>query len=620
MLPILNRFTSKNFTSQKESREAMKNARNTGVLMRRTTILLLFVAFFSSSKSQTFKLDIVVQDSSEHSELSNESLHPDRRIARQALNDFVGSLYAKGFLASSIDSIIEDSITLKAYVHIGVELKWINLRTGTLPLAWDEELHLNLDRLSGQSVYPNEYQKLVRRILNFAENNGYPFAEVGLDSILFGDQHGISASLLVFPNRYFVMDTISLEGDAKVSKKFLYSYLGFHPGEPYRENAIAKMAERLRMLPFIKSEIRSKVYFSGKKVRVVLNLNERKTDQIDGIVGFAPNPIDSKLLITGEVNIDLQNLLQRGVAFDMHWKSFQQRSQVLKLGGSIPYILQKPVGLDGQFDYVKYDTLFSTIQSSLGVRYMFQGTDFVKFYFQNQSSSLLSVDTSSVRQTGKIPDRNPVDSRSYGAEVNIQKLDYILNPRKGVRIMLNANIGTRKILKDLRIENVTFLNTENKEYNVYDSIELTSIQGQVSYDFQWYLPLRKKSTVVLSAAGKHLLANQIFFNDLYRFGGTKSLRGFNEESLLTNSYTMGGLEFRYLFNNSSYFQLFANAAYTIKDIGGIKVTDIPFGFGTGVSLEVKSGLLTLAYAVGAEQGNSIRFGDARIHFGIINYL
>jgi len=75
-----------------------------------------------------------------------------------------------------------------------------------------------------------------------------------------------------------------------------------------------------------------------------------------------------------------------------------------------------------------------------------------------------------------------------------------------------------------------------------------------------------------------------------------------------------------LFNESSYFQVFANGAKTTKILDGITTKDTPIGFGTGVSLEVKSGLLTLAYAVGREKGNPIQLSNARVHFGIINYL
>ena len=591
------------------------------LIIQRIVILLCLVIYSQSAHSQNISLQLVVEDSSSQDILSNEERsYFSANEARKALSAIRTDLYSRGYLAFSIDSVLEDSNSLRAHIYIGEQLNWVRLKPGNLPQAWKEDLRLNLGLFEGQKVVAVELVKLMKRILTYGENNGYPFVEVGLERIVLTEENGMTASLQVSPNLYFAMDTLTIEGDAKISKAFLYSYLGFKPGMPYSEKTISKISDKLRRLPFIQPDNRSKVFFSANKVRVILQLKDRKTDQLDGIIGFAPDPVDNKLLITGEGNVDLKNLLKRGIAFDMHWKSFQQRSQQLKLGGTYPYILHKPMGIDGRFEYVKFDTLFFTINSLFGVRYMFRGTDYLKFYVGKNSSSLLSIDTTDIRAREQIPDRNPVDSKSYGIELHLQNLDYVLNPRRGYKLTLDANVGSRKILKDIRIEQVIFRNSQNNEYDVYDSIDLSTIQGQFAYSAQLFVPFKKKSTWVCSVSGRHLQAEQIFFNDLYRFGGTKSLRGFNEESLVASTFNMMAIEYRYLFNNSSYFQLFVNGAHTVKEINGVRTKDVPFGFGTGVSLEVKTGLLTLAYALGSEQGNPIRLADARIHFGIVNYL
>jgi len=589
--------------------------------IQRIVVFSCFVIYCPSAQSQNFSLQLIVADSMSQDILPKEEQTYFSAIeARKALLAFRTDLYSMGYLANSIDSVLEDSNSLKAHIYIGEQLKWVRLKPGNLPQAWKEDLRLSLGQFEDQKVVAGELVRLMKRILTYGENIGYPFVEVGLHQIVINEENGMSASLQVSPNLYFAMDTLTIEGDAKISKAFLYSYLGFKPGMPYSEKTITKISEKLRRLPFIQPDIRTKVFFSGNKVRVILQLKDRKTDQLDGIIGFAPNPVDNKLLITGEGNVDLKNLLKRGIAFDMHWKSFQQRSQQLKLGGTYPYILHKPMGLDARFEYVKFDTLFFTIHTLFGVRYMFRGTDYLKFYVGQNSSSLLSIDTTQIRVNEQIPDRNPVDSKSYGIELHLQNLDYVLNPRRGYRLTLDANVGSRKILKDIRIEQVIFRNSQNNEYDVYDSIDLATLQGQFAYSAQIFVPFKKKSTWVCSLSGRHLQAEKIFFNDLYRFGGAKSLRGFNEESLVASTYNMAAIEYRYLFNNSSYFQLFVNGAYTVKEINGVQTKDVPFGFGTGVSLEVKTGLLTLAYALGSEQGNPIRLADARIHFGIVNYL
>ncbi len=53
----------------------------------------------------------------------------------------------------------------------------------------------------------------------------------------------------------------------------------------------------------------------------------------------------------------------------------------------------------------------------------------------------------------------------------------------------------------------------------------------------------------------------LFTNELFRIGGLKTLRGFDEESLTASAYSIFTLEFRYLFDINSYFHVFFDGAY-----------------------------------------------------------
>ena len=45
---------------------------------------------------------------------------------------------------------------------------------------------------------------------------------------------------------------------------------------------------------------------------------------------------------------------------------------------------------------------------------------------------------------------------------------------------------------------------------------------------------------------------EITNNELFRIGRYNSLRGFNEQSLFTDFYAFGGVEYRYLVNNQAF--------------------------------------------------------------------
>ena len=70
---------------------------------------------------------------------------------------------------------------------------------------------------------------MVDRILSYGEDHGFPFAQVKFDSIQSSESGVVDGKLTVVQNRYFEFDTITMVGDAQVSKSFLYQYLGIEP-------------------------------------------------------------------------------------------------------------------------------------------------------------------------------------------------------------------------------------------------------------------------------------------------------------------------------------------------------------------------------------------------------
>ncbi len=579
-----------------------------------------------NASAQSYILSIQSADSFTNAyltELKVRNKFEDIESLRLYSKTFIQDVRSQGYLSASIDSFtpFEDTVTVNFF--LGRKYEWASLRWTETTENWLTEIGKSSTLFQNVPINPKELTKTTDKLLTYGENHGYPFAKVYIDSLMNIGETGFSGILAVEANRLFRYDTITVEGDAKISTAFLGQYLNIIPGELYQEKAVRNIKQKLQKLPFVQITDNPKVFFVDDEVRIIVSIKHRNTDQIDGIVGFAPNAnSEAGLLVTGEVNIDLKNLFKRGIGYDVHWKSFAARSQQLQMNAQLPYLLKSPIGIDGNFDYVKFDTNFFTLNTRLGVRYLFEGTDYIKFYVQNHQSALIFADTNNIRVSRQIPNSNPTRTTSYGMKVQRQTLDNPFNPRKGISFSLDGNLGSRNVLKDIRIEQVLFRNMNNETYSVYDSTNLKSIQAEVLYNVELFLPVGKKSTVVGLISGQHLITETVFLNDLYRFGGTKSLRGFNEESLLSNSYTIVGLEYRYLLGGNAFFQLFANAAY-LEDKSNMQqglITDTPFGFGAGVHLDVNSGILSLAYALGSEQGNGIQFNQAKIHFGIINYL
>jgi hemolysin activation/secretion protein len=174
---------------------------------------------------------------------------------------------------------------------------------------------------------------------------------------------------------------------------------------------------------------------------------------------------------------------------------------------------------------------------------------------------------------------------------------------------MTVGAGVRKITKNAKVNAV-----------VYDSLKLKSTQYNATGNGDAYFPLSARSVLNIGMMGGFLESPSIFQNELYRFGGLKTLRGFDESSLLASRYIIGKAEYRFILEQNSYLLLFFNEAYYENRGATNFLHDHPYGFGVGLTFETKAGIFSFTYALGSQQNNPILFKSGKIHFGLVNYF
>ena len=111
----------------------------------------------------------------------------------------------------------------------------------------------------------------------------------------------------------------------------------------------------------------------------------------------------------------------------------------------------------------------------------------------------------------------------------------------------------------------------------------------------------------------------IYQNELFRFGGLNTLRGFNEEELFASVKGLLTVEYRFLLDQSSnVFVFYDQCMYENNALEYFK--DRPFGFGAGISFGSKIGIFNITYALGKKFSNPIDFRSSKIHFGYTAYF
>lgn len=516
------------------------------------------------------------------------------------------ALYDDAYLAATYDSIISDSLNLTAYLHIGEQYKWAQLSNGNADESTLSEVGFREKIYFGKKLNYKEVKRLLEKIIIYNENNGYPFASAGLDSIVIAENN-ITAKLRVDKNKLVKIDSILIKGDGKVSPVYLESYIGVKRGSLYNESRIRNISPRLKELPFLREKNPFRILFTDKETKLILELEKRKASQFDGIIGLLPDNVTGKLLITGDVRLKLQNAFGRGELIDLNWRSLKKNTQDLKLKLTYPFLFSSPFGIDYDFKLYKLDTTYLDVYNSIGLQYLMTGGNYFKVTYSNKTSTLLS--TKGLEFTTALPVYADVATNFYGVGVKFEKLDYRFNPRKGYSIILNTSVGSKTISKNPKLNPV-----------VYNGLELKTVQYTGDANMAAYIPIVGRSIIKLGLQSAYIAGPSLFQNELYRIGGLKTLRGFDEESIRASVFVIGTVEYRFLLEQNSYLHLFYDGAYYENNNVSSFVHDTPYGFGAGVSFETKAGIFSLDYALGSQFGNPIYLKSGKIHFGIVSYF
>jgi outer membrane protein assembly factor BamA len=442
------------------------------------------------------------------------------------------------------------------------------------------------------ALRPSELKQLLSKILNFYLNNGYPFAEIGFQNADLNDDQ-LTCELEIKTGELYRWKAINLKGNVDISLRSLQTITGVIIDEPFSEEILSLVDKRLEQTIYFKKSKASELLFTEEGVELFVYLESQKVSSIQGAVGLQPNPVTQRVGLTGDIQVKLLNAFNKGENLDLNWRSIQPQTQALNLKLVYPYLFQTPFGIDARFNLFKRDSSFLDVKTNLGIQYQLTDGSLLKAFYQLSSSDLLYGASNSI-----FSKLSKVRSNSYGLSFFRRKLDYIPNPMKGNSLLVEVAVGSRK--------------------TILDSVR-NSLMGRINLQYQQYFQLYGRNVLKLAANFESYYAPEIFQNELYRFGGINSFRGFNEEELFASTKLITTLEYRFIVDrNSNAFLFYDQAFYENNALNYLK--DHPFGVGAGFSFGTKLGIFTISYALGKQLSNNLDFRSGKIHFGYTAYF
>ena len=544
-------------------------------------------------------------------------------------------MQTKGYVTFSMDSLAYDSTSARMVIFSGEQYLWAQINTGKVDptllnaVGWRDKAF---------TEKPMDFLQVAQwqnKILDYYESNGYPFAKVQLDSLQivkdssgqYGDAGLVSASLNVNKGQLYKIDSIRVYGNAKITTNYLQHYLDIANGSTYNKEKLLRINKKISELTYIEEEYPSTLTWLGTGSVINLYLKQKRSNQINIIIGFLPNNnqlSSKKTLITGEGNLNLKNALGSGETIGLNFQALQVASKRLNLLYQHPFLFKSPFGLDFSFDMFLKDSSYLNINFQLGAQYVLNTNQSGKLFLQKLQTivSAGGINEPQIIQDRRLPDIGDVSSTSIGIDYNFNNTDYRLNPRKGNEFHIITAIGTKNIKKNNSITELKDQSDPNFDFErLYDTVKLKTYQLRATASAAKYFPLGNKRSTIKTAVNAGLFqSGNTFRNELFQIGGYKLLRGFDEESQYVSQYAIATLEYRYLVGQNSYFYVLADGGWGKNNIQNLSLNYTYFGTGLGLAFETKAGIFNLAWAVGKRNDTQLNLRQSKIHFGFVNYF
>lgn len=460
------------------------------------------------------------------------------------------------------------------------------------------------DYLKGQIFNKNEIESNIEQLLIGFENSGYPFAKILITSVnlykdSLNDENYADLYLKVIRGKLNKIDKVDIRGNTSTKDFVIIRELRIEPGESYIQNRIEEFPNRLNRLRFFEPVPIPQFYINSKNEGVlVVEVKEKNTNNFDGIIGYIPpGKNETSGYLTGLVNISLRNLFGTGRAAAIKWNKYNRDSQELDLKYLEPWFLSYPVNINLD--------LYQRVQDTTYVQRKFEGS--LEYLATEDITASVILGTESVVPTVRTIPVFTVYNSSYittGANLKIDTRDDPYAPTRGL-LFINSYSFSKKTING-PIEFITpTLNT---------SINLQ----RFSASFNFFYEIFSRQVIAVGVNARELKGTAFENSDLYRLGGTNSLRGYREDQFLGSRIFWSNLEYRALLTRRSFGFLFFDTGYYLrpeeKDKNISKAEEFLYGFGLGLNIETGLGVLRVSYALG--EGDT--FSDGKIHFGILN--
>ena len=429
------------------------------------------------------------------------------------------------------------------------------------------------DRIKSKNLTLNELSYELKNIIRFYSDNGFLFAVANLDSLVNKNTF-CEAYITINEGKQVNFKEYKFKGNKVTKDLTLLKISQIEKTNVFTPSILEQSEENIRRKKYIKSCN----IIPLNNNQLLFDIEEDKMSLFSGILGYDDSQEKNNKL-TGYISLEFLNLFGTDRALFFLWQKLSINRNFIELKYHESGFYSFPVSGDFLINREEVDSTY--IKSSFESEVYF-------YTLHNKYGIYFALDD--IFPGSRKP--KIVDKTSYtkvGIFWRFNDIDYYYNPTRG-------NIF------------------DVKYYNTFQSVDNNKTSKQASeVSWQTFKKLFGKTILAFNANIEIIENKDITGFELFDLGGINNLRGFSEKQFYGYLIGWSNFEVRYLLSHNSRVFCFVDYGYAQNQeytYGKL------FGFGFGLRIYTKLGLLGIDYGLGYSNGELRNPLDGIIHFGL----
>ena len=540
--------------------------------MKSILIFIHFILTFNFIYSQDYKLNYLGNNSA-NKKIKIFDSYKDLVLE---IEDSLISLKKKGNLTAKVKSFVMlDSFNFNVEIEKNQKVKYLQILNES---KLDELVKNTLEPYKSKKglIKFDEIDIVAREISKKLSEKGFPFAKVSFDNRDL-IQLVLKSKLIIDYGSRRYLDKIIVKGYEDFPENFTKNIFKIHKNKFFDIDKATNQSKLIDNTNFARNIKDPEILFTNDSTSLYLYLEKTRRNLFDGFISFDSDENSRKINIQGYAKISLINTFNSGEKIDFDFKSQKNQDRSLSSNVIFPYFLSSPFNLKYTLNLIQEDSSFTSSENSIDVELNLNKFK-VGIGFQKNNSNSNS--------------QNQFIENFNSTIFNISS-EYLIPDSFEKFISEKFKISARYGLgKKIQLNNETRLSRYK--------LELSKI-------FTFSSRFNLQALTVKEKINSKNLVN----NELIRFGGSKSIRGFDDKSIFADGYTLLTTNLNFYLNDSiCIFSIFdiANYTNTIVDIDN----NIYSG-GFGISTETENGIISINYSKGNSWGEPFNLKNAKIN-------